>query len=621
MAFEQGDYSQTLRLIERAEELGDGDFEAALLAAECYRYYGLRPEFEKRISEARSLRQSNPKIAAHEVLFDTHQGKFDGTPAHQLRTLEALETPEHIAVEAVVVGSLATGRSENLRSLVDRLAEAPKTLATRRSYLEGRLLLANGRRQEAAAQLRQVLSQSPGFEMAWLALAEVYGTGALADVAKETAVLEEMGSRFPRNPLVAGKLAKVLRTQGRSSFAANQLEKLPTTHLDPWEQIELDLDRGNYAACVSRLEQIGMSTPQAFELSVDRIFRAILAGEKSEPDNAMRRLQLASLALALNEQHEAARELKTLELDRVARIRRIADLRTIRALAPNERIVEQMLKNVEDLSQPVLLNAKPKPTSSKDMVQYANEMGSKIYLTHCAQCHGEEGDGLGRASRHLAPAARSFTGEPMRYVSSERARATDRDLTKTIVEGLRGTSMPGFPQLNSEEVQALILQMRHFQRLGLQRRYAADHPGSTDLQVLTDSIDERLNPGAELEVPDIPASNAELIRTGKQLFQTLACNLCHRESESATRRRFVDSLGRTIFARDFSNESLRGSRNTDELYKRIILGMPGTPHPALSGTDTPDVAALIHYVLSMAPDESRTTNYERAFLPSVRISN
>ncbi len=72
-----------------------------------------------------------------------------------------------------------------------------------------------------------------------------------------------------------------------------------------------------------------------------------------------------------------------------------------------------------------------------------------LYQKHCGTCHGDEGDGRGRAGVSLSPPATAFTrGDP--------ARLTEQYMLRIIRDGKPGTAMVGYGgRLRAEEIQAL----------------------------------------------------------------------------------------------------------------------------------------------------------------------
>lgn len=69
--------------------------------------------------------------------------------------------------------------------------------------------------------------------------------------------------------------------------------------------------------------------------------------------------------------------------------------------------------------------------------------GQEIYATHCALCHGENGDGVGLVA--LDRPARSFLQGGFSFGNTPEA------IYRTISNGIGGTPMPGFGEVLSEE--------------------------------------------------------------------------------------------------------------------------------------------------------------------------
>ena len=69
--------------------------------------------------------------------------------------------------------------------------------------------------------------------------------------------------------------------------------------------------------------------------------------------------------------------------------------------------------------------------------------GRRLFVEHCALCHGERGDGRGR--RSLSPPAADFT------VHAWRAGATPSWVFYRIREGVPGTAMPSWRALSEHQ--------------------------------------------------------------------------------------------------------------------------------------------------------------------------
>jgi len=79
----------------------------------------------------------------------------------------------------------------------------------------------------------------------------------------------------------------------------------------------------------------------------------------------------------------------------------------------------------------------------------ARENGRRLFLTHCALCHGERADGIGRR-RNLSSRPRDFT-DP-----SWRGRSSPAEIYLVIRNGRRGTAMAGWKILDEEQTWDLV---------------------------------------------------------------------------------------------------------------------------------------------------------------------
>jgi mono/diheme cytochrome c family protein len=75
----------------------------------------------------------------------------------------------------------------------------------------------------------------------------------------------------------------------------------------------------------------------------------------------------------------------------------------------------------------------------------ARGRGRALFRKKCALCHGERADGNGARREGLS-------GKPINFHNKEwRASTTPRRVFEVLSEGKRGTSMPAWPTLSSEQ--------------------------------------------------------------------------------------------------------------------------------------------------------------------------
>ena len=79
--------------------------------------------------------------------------------------------------------------------------------------------------------------------------------------------------------------------------------------------------------------------------------------------------------------------------------------------------------------------------------------GGAVYAEHCAECHGDNGDGDGFAARELPIMPGDFTGE----------QPTIDESVRVLREGIKGTSMaPWTDRLSDDEIVAVSHYVRAF---------------------------------------------------------------------------------------------------------------------------------------------------------------
>jgi high-affinity iron transporter len=82
--------------------------------------------------------------------------------------------------------------------------------------------------------------------------------------------------------------------------------------------------------------------------------------------------------------------------------------------------------------------------------QGARDRGRRLFLEHCALCHGEAGDGRGVRREGLNPPPRNFTDRAWRRHTSPRR------VYFAIREGVRGTPMPSWKALDENDTWDLV---------------------------------------------------------------------------------------------------------------------------------------------------------------------
>ncbi len=209
-----------------------------------------------------------------------------------------------------------------------------------------------------------------------------------------------------------------------------------------------------------------------------------------------------------------------------------------------------------------------------------------IYMKRCAQCHGEEGDGLGIAAERMYPAPRDFTLGLFKYktTDSNSEFPSDADLAATIRNGLPGTAMPGWKTiLTDAEIDALIYKIKAF---GFWEEETAEDLGLTPI-----------DPGAPPEV------TGALLATGRTQFEK-ACVQCHGEAgrgNITSGKRLRDDWENRIWPRNLTRpETWRWTFDARGVFQRLTAGIPSTPMPEhATNISLEDRWAIASYVMTL----------------------
>ena len=247
------------------------------------------------------------------------------------------------------------------------------------------------------------------------------------------------------------------------------------------------------------------------------------------------------------------------------------------------------------------------------------EEGQQAYLSYCAGCHGLNGDGNGEAARFLAPRPRNFQASNFKFSSTRSGQLpTDEDLKRSIVQGLKGSAMPGWDLLPARTIDALIAYLKTFSPKWESRKSAPRIP----------TLDDPYRTSTD---------RSPAILRGEAVYHGFAtCWTCHPAyvsterineylvlMENPPRDVFRDRLfesegkpnteGEVIYPPDFRRDFVRSGGNVEDLYRSIGAGITGTAMPTwIDSMDYPsgkpghgalveshDVWAMAYYVQNL----------------------
>ncbi len=233
--------------------------------------------------------------------------------------------------------------------------------------------------------------------------------------------------------------------------------------------------------------------------------------------------------------------------------------------------------------------------------------GKQTYERYCAGCHGEKGDGKGPAAIFLNPKPRDFTSGKFKFASVPSGDLpTDADLHRTLVNGLKGSSMPAWPLLPERERVELITYIKTFSP-----RWKSEAVG------------------AAIFIPADPYAGDEkeirkAIAQGEYVYHAVTtCWQCHpgyvtpakmEEFYARKNRKFAgvrpdfnnsvvkeDGWKQPLKPTDFLNDRIKTGIEMENLFRVIATGIGGTAMPTWKDSiPDDDIWALSYYVRSLA---------------------
>lgn len=251
------------------------------------------------------------------------------------------------------------------------------------------------------------------------------------------------------------------------------------------------------------------------------------------------------------------------------------------------------------------VGGKPEPTPE------LFQLGKTLYEKHCVVCHGIDGAGDGPASSRISRRPRDFTQNKFRLVSTTNMQATNEDLFKSITHGMPGSAMLPRKHLSEEQRWGLVYYVRY---LAERKTYVNNSeiaqevtPEAIPWDVLVKMLRKEIKPESLIQVPEEPVITSEGLVKGRELY-VMACADCHgNEGKGDVVQKMLDSSGYPIRPRDLKAGIFMRNSSSEELYYRIIGGLPGTPMPSYQGVFTDkELWDLIHYVQTI-PDIPSTS--------------
>ena len=277
-----------------------------------------------------------------------------------------------------------------------------------------------------------------------------------------------------------------------------------------------------------------------------------------------------------------------------------------------------------------------------------------LYRRHCATCHGITGDGAGPTASILDPYPRDYRNGVFKYtLTMPGHKPLKTDLHRTLIRGILDTAMPSFAQLPEGEIDALVEYVKYLSIRGQTEQYLFEMVVDDDAKLPIDAdqvIEEgvlpiarswaaaEIDPSLVVSPPsrppiDEPGALAASIAEGRELYlgKRAQCTRCHgihgdgkgEETElydDWNKRKKGETPEQTeklalrfklpieqLRPRDFRLGQFHGGSRPDDLYRRVYIGIKGTPMPASGPSPgapgslaAEEIWHVVHYVRSLS---------------------
>jgi mono/diheme cytochrome c family protein len=234
--------------------------------------------------------------------------------------------------------------------------------------------------------------------------------------------------------------------------------------------------------------------------------------------------------------------------------------------------------------------------------------GKVLYERQCAACHGAEGHGDGGAAYLLYPKPRNFVSSDYRISSTWERRPTDEDLFNTITRGMPGSSMPPWDRLSEKDRWALVHYIKTFAQRPWPQDEAAPPPREGEKR------------GVIAVPPEPPYDDAARAQAAKLYAE--GCAACHGATGRGDGQQVqIDQEGFPVRPRDLSRGIFKGSDAPEEVYRRIVGGIPGSPMPMSDWAEGDAAWHLTHFVLALSSASQREAQLARMkTIPVARVT-
>jgi len=585
----------------RAASLNPSDGRTDLMQAACYRRLDQMDRWSEALESAKQKGAPATPTQQEIKLGLIRSGQFNQDDELRLGELIEAGVSTHDVAAAFVHGYLVRGDRDKAKLLLDNW-ETTYPNEAHVAYMRGFYWYQSEESVPAMVNFEDTLAKQPRHEPARRAVAQLCETGDRLDRALEHFI--EFSNRSPADTGAKMGLARILRKLGRVHHARRGLDSL-TSHPAPpsdvaTEMAQIELESGNYE-------------------EAERWYGRANLDETEDAET----LSIAATAFALNGNAAGAERLFARSTATMSASTRMYDLEVLLAINPSDKNAVDELRRLSGLSNTVSADVQGHVTKRppSDSLGSPAASGRDLYAQHCSACHGANGNGDGRAARHLSPRPRDFRTERFRLVSAVNGVPTLDDVKAVTKRGMPGASMPAFENLSEEQHRLLAQEVLRLHREGVRSRFIdmlKNEGEDIDENEVNQVVEAVTCPAEVLGVPQIGPLDPQAVARGKELYSQLGCSKCHgNDGTGAHDTHSFDGIGRPTRARDLVREPFKGGQEPEAVYLRIALGMPGSPHPASRTLSEEQLIDLVHFCRSLSQEPKRLlTNHQRSLLAS-----
>jgi len=189
-------------------------------------------------------------------------------------------------------------------------------------------------------------------------------------------------------------------------------------------------------------------------------------------------------------------------------------------------------------------------------------LGFAVYSRNCVGCHGIKGDGTGPAAVRLFTKPRNFTTGVFKFRSTPNGQLPlDEDLSRTIRQGLKGSSMPMFEFLPERERSAVIEFIKLYSpkwKTEVQNRQRVILPSAAPDNLLTE----------------------DRVWRGRYAYIGMGCHNCHGmtgRGDGPSAAALKDDWGQPVRPYNYHRGAPKGGSTPLDIYRTFRTGV--TPMP------------------------------------------